>query len=145
MKASYIGVVLVAGAALGGCHGSSSWVGDDATPHRGRYSGIGIYSADRTWAKISSADKPADSDKARSTVADDQTVIVVVDSNTGEVRQCGNMSGFCIGMNPWTRSLGKPQTNPVDLAEHAPEKVFYQNAADTSVSNEADVDNKMSQ
>ena len=133
MKASYIGVILVAGLALGSCGGPV-----DITKHgpSGRYAGVGIYMADRTWTRMSDADKP--SDKARSTVSDDQVVIVVVDSNTGELRQCGNMSGYCTGMNPWTRPLGAPQTNPVRVTEHAPEKTASRDAAaDTPVSNEA--------
>jgi hypothetical protein len=133
MKVSYLGVVLVAGLALGGCGGPV-----DIAKHgpSGRYAGVGIYMADRTWTKMSDADKV--SDKARSTVSDDQVVIVVVDSNTGELRQCGNMSGYCTGMNPWTRPLGASQANPVRLTEHAPEKTASRDAAaDTPVSNEA--------
>ena len=133
MKASYIGVILVAGLALGSCGGPV-----DIAKHApsGRYAGVGIYMADRTWTRMSDADKP--SDKARSTVSDDQVVIVVVDSNTGELRQCGNMSGYCTGMNPWTRPLGASQTNPVRVTEHAPEKTASRDAAaDTPVSNEA--------
>ncbi len=133
MKASYLGTVLLAGLAVGGCGGPV-----DVTRHgpTGRYAGVGIYPADRTWTMMTDADKP--SDKTKSTVADDQVVIVVVDSNTGEVRQCGNMSGYCIGMNPWTRSLGGAQTSPVKVSEHAPEKIAGQGAAtETPVSNEA--------
>src|SRR3954469_24107756 len=90
MKASYLGVILVAGLALSGCGAPV-----DITKHgpSGRYAGVGIYPADRTWTKMSDADKPAD--KGKSTVSDDQVVIVVVDSDTGELRQCGNMSGYC--------------------------------------------------
>jgi hypothetical protein len=103
--------------ALGGCGGPVA--GPRQTVH-GRYAGVGIYMADRTWTKMSAADKPGD--KTAATVADDQTVIVVIDSDTGEMRQCGNMSGYCTGMNPWARQLGKPQTAPVSVSEHAPEK-----------------------
>jgi hypothetical protein len=110
-------VLLVAVVALGGCGPRI-----DGTTHApsGRYAGVGLYPADRTWTKMRAADKPAD--KASATVSDDQIVIVTVDSNTGELRQCGNMSGYCIGMNPWTRQLGKPQAAPVSVTEHAPEK-----------------------
>lgn len=133
MKASYLGIVLGAGLALGGCGGPV-----DITRHgpNGRYAGVGIYQADRTWTKMADAGKP--SDQARSTVSDDQVIIVVVDSNTGEIRQCGNLSGYCIGMNPWTRSLGGSQTNPVRITEHAPEKsASREGATGTPVSNEA--------
>ncbi|GAA0328556.1 hypothetical protein GCM10009087_43440 [Sphingomonas oligophenolica] len=119
MKASYPGVVLVAALALGSCHGTSTWLGDDIKPHRGRYTGIGIYSTDRMWSEITVADKPKD--KAAATTADDRTVIVVVDSDTGEIRQCGNLSGYCIGMNPWNHALAGTQAAPLSLDKHAAE------------------------
>lgn len=128
MKASSF-AVLVTVMALGGCGPRV-----DGTTHApsGRYSGVGLYPADRTWTKMSAADKPAD--KATATVSDDQIVIVIVDSNTGELRHCGNMSGYCIGMNPWTRQLGKSQAAPISVVEHAPEKTVDRPA---SASNEA--------
>ncbi len=33
-------------------------------------------------------------------LADDEQVIVVVDSDTGEIRQCGALSGYCVGLRP---------------------------------------------
>jgi len=117
MKASTCTLLLVAAVALAGCDAIevSGRGGGDA--HRGRYTGIGIYSADQMWAKIAVGDKPADA--ASATPADDTTVIVVVDTNTGEVRQCGNLSGRCVAMNPWTRAIGKPGVAPLPLTEHA--------------------------
>ena len=119
MKASYLGVVLVAGLALGGCHKATFWTEDDTKPHHGRYTGIGIYSVDRMWSRIVVADKPKD--KAAALTADDQNVIVVVDGETGEIRQCGNLSGYCVGMNPWSQKLTGKQTAPLVLDKHAAE------------------------
>jgi len=132
MKASLF-AALAAAVTFGGCGGPV-----DITKHgpSGRYAGVGIYPADRTWTKMSAADKP--SDKARSTISDDQVVIVVVDSDTGELRQCGNMSGYCIGMNPWSGPLSKAQVVPVAVNEHAPEKTASRNEpVETATSNEA--------
>lgn len=128
MKASYLGVVLVAGLALGGCHKAGSWTEDDTKSHHGRYTGIGIYPADKMWSEIAGADKPKD--RAVATTADDQNVIVVVDGETGEIRQCGNFSGYCVGMNPWSHTLAGKQTAPLGLDKHAAE-------LNAEVSNEA--------
>ncbi|MEO7690999.1 MAG: hypothetical protein ABIS51_17085 [Sphingomonas sp.] len=117
MKASYLGVVLISGLALGGCHKAP--FSTDPKPHHGRYTGIGIYSADKMWSEIARADKSKD--KAAATTADDQNVIVVVDGDTGEIRQCGNLSGYCVGMNPWSGALAKSQTAPLGLSRHAAE------------------------
>ncbi len=56
---------------------------------------------------------------AAAKVRDDDEIVVVVDSATGEVRQCGNLTGYCVGMNPWTRPLGASRTVPVNLSLHA--------------------------
>ena len=88
-----------------------------AAEHRGRYHGIGTYAAGRMWSRMVAADRPASS--AAAGLADDEQVIVVVDSQTGEVRQCGNLTGHCIGMNPWSAPLGQGQGAPVNLTEHA--------------------------
>lgn len=119
MKASYLGVILVAGLALGGCHGRADWRGDDSKPHHGRYTGIGIYPADSLWSHIVGADKPKD--EAIATTAADQNIIVVVDGETGEIRQCGNLSGYCVGMNPWSHKLAGKQIAPLALDKHAAE------------------------
>lgn len=59
-------------------------------------------------------------------LSDDEHVVVVVDSLTGEIRQCGDLSGYCVGMNPWAKPLGALQTAPVRLApaprDHEPSK-----------------------
>src|SRR5688572_21142023 len=80
----------------------------------GRYAGIGTYSAGQLWSRMAIGVKPAD--KAAATIQDDDEIIVSVDSYTGEVRQCGNLSGYCIGMNPWT---GETQATPAKLTAHA--------------------------
>ncbi len=42
------------------------------------------------------------------TLGDDEQIIVVVDSVTGEVRQCGNLSGHCTAFNPWSANMNTP-------------------------------------
>jgi len=56
-------------------------------------------------------------DPAAATIADDEHVIVVVDSRTGEVRQCGDHSGYCVRFDPW-QERGAPVA-PVRLSKHA--------------------------
>jgi hypothetical protein len=58
----------------------------------------------------------ASPDAALATVQDDDQVIVVIDSATGELRQCGDLSGFCIALNPW-RNVGVRA--PAALLKHA--------------------------
>lgn len=100
--------------------------GADASPQAtGRYVGIGIYEPGELWAKLAQAKAP---DRPDSTVlsddgavlSDDGAVIVVVDSYTGQVRQCGNLSGVCISMDPWKQAIGPGLSGPVALTEHAP-------------------------
>lgn len=117
MKASTCTTLLVAATALTGCDAMQASGGGGHDSSRGRYTGIGIYSADPMWAKIAVDDKPANA--ASATPGDDTTVIVVVDTNTGEVRQCGNLSGRCVAMNPWSRAIGKSGSAPLPLTEHA--------------------------
>jgi len=85
--------------------------------HDGRYVGVGLYAAGRMWSQMAPANPPKDS--AASRLDDDEQVIVVVDTRTGEVRQCGALSGYCVGMNPWTRPLAASQSAPIPLAKHA--------------------------
>ena len=58
-------------------------------------------------------------DAAGATLADDQHVIVIEDSVTGEVRECGDLSGLCVAMNPWTKAIARERQAPVALSEHA--------------------------
>ena len=79
----------------------------------GRFTGVGIYSPGELWSKMVGGDAGGEPSAART--ADDEHVIVVVNSDTGEIRQCGDLSGYCVAMNPWTKSLLKSQDLPVRL------------------------------
>lgn len=90
---------------------------DQSDPgHRGRYSGVGIYSPGPSWLKLTTGLPPADPAVAKP--VDDQAIIVVTDSQTGEVRACGDLTGHCVGMNPWRVNLVKSQIAPVGVTEH---------------------------
>ena len=102
---------LVATAALGGCKkaadGSFEFAG--AQHQKGRYEGVGVYSPGGPWARLADAQQPNGPAKT----ANDQAIIVVVDSDTGELRACGDLSGYCVGMNPWQKDLTGAQKSPV--------------------------------
>jgi hypothetical protein len=83
---------------------------------RGRYAGVGVYEAGRMWPQLVRAGAPQDA--AGATLKDDEKIIVVIDARTGELRQCGNLSGYCVGMNPWSRPLGTGQAAPAPVAKH---------------------------
>jgi hypothetical protein len=101
--------------ALSGC-GQREGVGGAGPKSQGRYSGIGTFEAGRLWREMT---HPAvQSDPAAARLDDDEQIIVVIDSHTGEVRQCGNHSGFCVTTNPWAGS-GAPSGTPVKLSKHA--------------------------
>lgn len=100
---------------LGACNPPST-PGGSATDH-GRYVGVGIYAPGPGWARMVAPKPPTD--PAAAHIADDEHVVVVVDSRTGEIRQCGDLSGYCVGMNPWSKALGASQTMPVRLAPAA--------------------------
>lgn len=111
-------IVAVAVAALGlaGCEKA----GEGASPlgasqGKGRYIGVGLFPAGRMWEQVVVAD-PA-KDPAAAKPSDDEEIIVVLDSTTGELRQCGNLSGACIGMNPWAKPAS--QMAPAALVKHA--------------------------
>ena len=87
---------------------------EDGTRH-GRYVGIGVFSAGELWSKMTAS---APKDDAAARIADDEHVIVVVDSVTGELRECGDYSGHCISMNPWTKLISAEQETPVKLVKH---------------------------
>jgi len=125
MRGTLIGLLSV-GVMLGGCHGTVQGTGDGG--HRGRYAGVGLYGADKGWARVDGAPKPAD--KAVATTVDDTTIIVTVDGATGEIRQCGNYSGHCVGMNPWRSGLGAKQSEPVSLTTR--DEATVDNVADAT-------------
>ena len=115
MRCSSRMALVSVGLALCSC---SRDVADDAGrggPH-GRYSGVGIYAPSPQWTKLSAIQQPNDPQSARP--ADDQVIIVVQDSTTGEVRACGDLTGYCIGMNPWKKALVAEQVVPVKVTEH---------------------------
>jgi hypothetical protein len=89
----------------------------ESTPQQsGRYVGVGIYAPEKQWTKLVATSPAKDTPAARP--IDDQVIIVVVDSKTGEVRSCGDMTRYCIGMNPWAKSLTPSQIPPLNLTEH---------------------------
>jgi hypothetical protein len=83
---------------------------------QGRYAGIGTYDPGRLWSQMAGIADPSDAAAAK--LDDDDHIIVVVDSHTGEVRQCGNYSGVCVAMNPWAGE-GSRSATPVKLKKHA--------------------------
>jgi hypothetical protein len=114
MRAS-ISVAAMAACVLSGC-GQAESGSVAGGKDRGRYSGIGTYTAGNLWARMVGI-QPA-SDTAAARLEDDDQIIVVIDSQTGEVRQCGNHSGVCVTMNPWT-GPGPSLAAPVKLSVHA--------------------------
>jgi hypothetical protein len=87
------------------------------TQNKGRYAGIGIYPAGEMWDQVKRDSAPQGDAAAR--LDDDEQIIVVVDSLTGEVRQCGNLSGYCVSMKPWSGPMTGPQNAPVAVTKHA--------------------------
>src|SRR5687768_5621721 len=82
----------------------------------GRYVGVGHYSPGEMWTQV--VRQAASQDPAASNAGDDDEIIVVLDSKTGEVRQCGNLSGHCIGFNPWAKPLAAGERAPIPLLKH---------------------------
>ena len=70
-------------------------------------------------------------DKQLARLSDDEEIIVVIDNQTGEVRQCGDHSGVCVAMNPWKSSNG---TLPTKLSEHGGEHAASEAAEDPAPS-----------
>src|SRR5258708_7296734 len=115
MKRALI-MAIVAAVPLSGCSRTGAPTGNGSHQSGGRYSGAGLYEADRTWKQLTTS---GSSEPAAARLADDGYVIVVIDSQTGELRQCGNLSGHCISMNPWSKPLAQFQLAPVPLTKHA--------------------------
>jgi hypothetical protein len=112
MRARLSGLALVV-CLLAGCDRHDA--GSIGLKSPGRYSGIGTFDAGKLWSQMI---PPASKDPAAAKLADDEHVIVVLDSHTGEVRQCGDHSGYCVSMNPWDARV---QMTPVKLGKHADE------------------------
>jgi hypothetical protein len=85
--------------------------------HKARYFGVGMYLPSKLWTQLVRTGAPTD--PAAATLDDDDEIIVVLDSTTGELRQCGNLSGHCIGMNPWANRLDPAHAAPARLLKHA--------------------------
>ncbi len=116
MKVPVIFGVIAAALSLCGCNRPGN--GESAgVAHHGRYVGVGIYPAGQMWSQMVVNNAPKDPASAKPN--DDEQVIVVVDSNTGELRQCGELTGYCVGMNPWAKPLIASQVAPIPLAKHA--------------------------
>jgi hypothetical protein len=111
-----IAVAAMVGLGLLGCQKGPDDI-QGGVAHRGRYNGIGIYEPGQMWTQL--VVKSSSKDATAPHLSDDDHIIVVVDSSTGEVRQCGNMSGYCIGMSPWATPLTRSQIAPVPVAKHA--------------------------
>ena len=101
---------------VGGCNRAADVDAGPGHKTQGRYSGIGIYEASPLWSKL--ADQPAAKDPNAAKLSDDEHIIVVVDGITGEVRQCGDRSGYCVAVNPWAGG-NTPAQLPARLSEHA--------------------------
>jgi hypothetical protein len=112
-----VGVVAIAALCLGACQKVDEESPSSNAMHRGRYMGVGLYPAGTIWEQVIAANPSKV--PAAANLKDDDQVIVVVDSDTGELRQCGNLSGYCIGMNPWTKALLASQMAPAPLMKHA--------------------------
>ena len=124
MKLWILCAAAVAASGLAGCQPKNNTASADAAADApfewghptGRYGGLGVYPTGQGWTKLAKADQPKDPAAAKT--ADDEHVIVVVDSKTGEIRQCGDFSGYCIGMNPWSRRLNPTDVEPVPMTSH---------------------------
>ncbi|HEY2709820.1 MAG TPA: hypothetical protein VGI95_17355 [Caulobacteraceae bacterium] len=134
MKWSIVLLALAGVAALAGCKKPdwSSPSGEGA--QHGRYAGVGIYQAGQSWAKLTQQPSPT---AGSAHLSDDQAIIVVVDSQTGETRACGDLSGYCVGMNPWHADLAKPQLAPVEFTSHGVEAHDAESATAASTNTSA--------
>ena len=117
MRGTQVALIATILVGLTGCHKMYSTF-DGGGPHHGRYAGVGLFSPGKIWAHLQG---DASGDPAAAKPADDDVVIVVVDSDTGEIRECGNYSGRCVSMNPWTKAIAPQQHMPVAVDAHAAE------------------------
>lgn len=118
MKSWIVVGVVIAAVSLSACkRKDGTWASLSGEPHQGRYLGVGVYRPEAAWTRMVAAQQTDTTPAAKT--ADDQAVIVVVDSGTGEVRACGDLSGYCIGMNPWNKALAKTQIAPIAITRHA--------------------------
>jgi hypothetical protein len=122
-------------ASLAGCRGGAAW--PSSGEGRGRYVGVGIYTPTSQWRQLVGAQQSSSPAAQR---GDDQVILVTADSTTGELRACGDLSGYCVGFNPWKAPLGALQTAPVSVAAHGVGDAPVANTADNSAApaNEAE-------
>ena len=118
-------VVMIVCGLVCGC-GQQDSVAGPGLKGQGRYAGIGTYTVGRLWSEM--ADSSASPDAAAARLSDDDQVIVVVDSHTGEVRQCGNYSGVCVTLNPWSNGRSLVPA-PAKLNQHAADLAAADEAA----------------
>lgn len=112
-----VALALVA-VALSGCAKREEGVaGLGNSAARSRYVGVGIYGAGRMWEQLATPTPATPSDPAAARLKDDDHVIVVVDTATGELRQCGNLSGHCLVSNPWAKTT-TVQSAPASVLKH---------------------------
>ena len=102
--------------ALCGCDRAATFAGlsDDAHAH---YASIGIYAPGESWPRIAGPQQAKSG--APAIPLDDQAIFVVMNSRTGEIRACGDLTGYCIGMNPWKSALIATQVAPIAMKQHA--------------------------
>ena len=108
-------IIFLALGALAACK-PYGWASPLSTAQHGRYLGVGLYSPGKQWTHLVANQKPGSDAVARS--IDDQVIFVVADSQTGELRACGDLTGYCIGMSPWKKALTTSQIAPINLTQH---------------------------
>ena len=91
-----------------------------------RFHGVGLYAPQQQWSHL--VDAHSSKDERRAKPIDDQIIIVTEDSRTGEVRACGDLTGYCVGMNPWNTPLTGPRRAPVDVTQHVQDMSAAPNA-----------------
>jgi len=134
MRAIWVVGLLATACVLAGCQRADDAYGPNPMTS-GRYAGIGTFDAGRMWSQTAGVAAPKDPAAAK--LEDDEHVIVVIDTRTGEVRQCGDHSGVCVAMNPWSGAGGL--TAPVSLKKHAAELDAEAQADEKTTAPEASV------
>jgi hypothetical protein len=89
MNRKRVAALVFASLALWGCNKKTPADSADQGARHGRYSGVGLYNPSPQWTKLIGAHQAKDAQLAQS--IDDQVIIVVQDSITGEVRACGDL------------------------------------------------------
>lgn len=132
MRAAIFGLAIV-GVMLSSCNKWEAGPSPSGPRGQGRFAGIGVFDAGRLWSQTAGA--PSGQDPAAARLDDDEHIIVVIDTHSGEVRQCGDHSGFCVTMNPWAAG-GSPTLLPAKLSKHGSD-LDAEAAAEEEKSNKA--------